>query len=116
MSLADTAAALLARYGEPVVLSYASGGDTDPVTGEQTTPPTVVTVNGNGYTGRYKSSDVDGYAVLATDIRLVLEKVSAVPQVGWDVTVAGVGYQIVHVQRLRQTGADVLYLCQLRAQ
>lgn len=114
MSIADTAARLLAKEGEPVTLSYTTAEVRDPATGEIITPGSTVTVDGNGYPGGYRSMDIDGDVIRQGDIRLTLERVSESPQVGWSCLVDGVSYRVMDVRKVRRAGSDVIYILQLR--
>lgn len=116
MAIAITASRLLAKYGEEVSLSYATGGGVDPATGEVTTPATKVTVGGYGYPSRYEKSEVDGAVIRHDDVRLVLEKVAERPQSGWAATVDGKAYRVMDVRPIRRSASDVIYICQCRSQ
>lgn len=108
-----TARRLLAKFGEPVVLSYVAGGSIDPATGEGT-PGSTVTINGNGYPSRYRADQVDGTQVLGTDTRLILELVDERPAPGWAAQVNGITFRVMDAQPIRKTAQDVIYICQLR--
>jgi hypothetical protein len=116
VSLASTASHLLTKYGEAVRFTYNVGEESDPATGAVLTAGTPTNVDGYGYPGRYSANEVDGTNILAGDIRLVVEKVSTRPQVGWRVTVDSKTYRVQNVTPLRKTAADIAYICQLRAQ
>ena len=114
MTLETSARNVLTRLGESVTFTYSTGESIDPITGE-VTPGTETTVAGFGYPGAYNSNEIDGTLIQQGDIRLTLEKVSAVPQVQWRCTVNSEEYRVENVRRVRQSGADVIYICQLRA-
>ena len=113
MSIADTASRLLEKFGEPVQFSYLSGGAPNAVTGGIDGGVPVV-VEGNGYPSRYRKGEQSGQAVQAGDIRLICEKVSERPQVDWSCLVDGEIYRVMDSQPIRKTGADIIYICQLR--
>lgn len=116
MSLADTASALLAKNGEPVVVSYALATPAyDPITGEPQAPSASVTATANGYPSAYKSKDIDGDTIRANDVRLILELLDQRPAKGDHALVDGVKYRIMNVLTIRKAGSDILYICQLRA-
>lgn len=115
MTITASASRLLKKLGEPVTLAYTSGATVDPVTGD-TTGGTPVTVAAYGYPGRYMANEVDGSIIKSGDIRLTLEKISTRPQQGWDATVDGKTYRIMDVRPVRKSAADVIYICQIRAQ
>lgn len=114
MTVTQTASRLLAKEGEPVVLSYTTAEVRDPATGEIVTPGSTVTVDGNGYPCGYRSMDIDGDVIRQGDIRLTLEKVSERPQVGWSCLVDSVSYRVMDVRKVRRAGSDVIYTLQLR--
>lgn len=116
MSLANTASKLLASNGEAVTITYAPSTPAyDPITGAAQTPSAATTVTGNGYPSGYKKGEIDGEVVKAGDIKLILEKISQRPVVSATATVDSKVYRIQDVQILRKTGADIIYICQLRA-
>ena len=114
MSLAESARNVLTRLGEAITFTYETGEVRDPATGEVVTPATTVEVTGFGYPGGYRNMDIDGDVIRRGDIRLTAEKVSTRPQVGWRCTVDSVEYRVIDVRKVRQSGADVVYICQLR--
>lgn len=114
MTLQTSVSNVLERLGEPVVFSYTTDEVRDPVTGEIITPGSTVEVEGNGYPGRYRQMDIDGEVIQRSDTRLIVEKVSERPQVGWDCTVDGKEYRVMDAQIVRFSDDDVIYICQLR--
>jgi hypothetical protein len=116
MSLAATASKLLAANGEGVTITFPPSTPAfDPVTGAAQTPSAAQTVTGNGYPAGYTASEIDGEAIKAGDIKLILEKVGTRPEVNATATVDGKTYRIMDVQFIRRSGADIIYICQLRA-
>ena len=114
MSITESARNVLTRLGEAITFTYETGEVRDPATGAVITPATTVEVTGFGYPGGYRNMDIDGDVIRRGDIRLTAEKVSTRPQVGWRCTVDGVEYRVMDVRKVRQSGADVVYICQLR--
>ena len=112
--LTKTAAKLLLKYGQSVILKFETGGTVDPATGVVTVPDTEVIVTGNGVASRYKNAEVDGTLIRSGDQRLILEKVSTVPQTGWRAQVSGKEYKIMDVMPVSPGNQDVIYICQLR--
>lgn len=116
MSLATTASKLLASNGEAVTLTFPPSTPAfDPITGAPQTPSASEVVTGNGYPSAYKKSEIDGEVIKAGDIKLILEKVSRRPEVNATATVDSKTYRIQDVQLVRKSGADIIYICQLRA-
>lgn len=113
MSIADTASKLLAKFGEPIQFSYTSGETYDTAIGGNT-GGSVVLVSGNGYPSNYRKGEQAGTAIESGDIRLVAEKVSERPQVDWNCLVDGKTYRVMGAQPIRKSGADIIYICQLR--
>jgi hypothetical protein len=116
MSIAETASKLLARYGEAVAMTMPPSTPAfNPVTGAAQTPSASTTVIGFGYPSAYRKGEIDGVTIKAGDIRLILEKIVSQPAAGYTIAVDGTTYRIQDVQKIRKTGADVIYICQLRA-
>jgi hypothetical protein len=114
MILTQSAAEILDRLGQPVTFAYESDPVRDPVTGAITEPGEAVGITGSGYPDRFTSMQVDGDSVRRTDIRLTAGGLSEQPQVGWTCTTGGVTYKVLDVQTVTKSGADVIYICQLR--
>lgn len=114
MTIVDSARSVLAKLGEAITFTYETGEVRDPATGEVITPATEVNVAGFGYPGSYRSQDIDGDTIRRNDIRLTAEKVSERPQVGWTCTVDSKEYRVMNARKVRFSGGDVVYICQLR--
>lgn len=116
MSIADTASRLLATYGEAVTITTPPTTPAfNPITGAAQTPSGGGTITGFGYPSAYRKSEIDGDVIKAGDIRLLLEKTSDRPAVNYTIVVDSKTYRIQAVQTIRKSGADVIYICQLRA-
>lgn len=113
MTIQKTASKLLKKFGEPFVFKYETGGGFHPDTGAPL-PATTVLLTGSGYPGRYETNEIDGTNIRSTDIRLTVEKISTRPLVGWTVTVDSQAYRVMDVRNVRLSGADVIYICQIR--
>ena len=111
----NTAAKLLARKGEPVTFSYVEGGAYDPLTGGTTggAPADPITVN--AYPAQYNKNEIDGTAIKSGDIRLICEYFEPRPAVGFSVLVDGSQYRVMNVRPVRESGSDIIYICQIRA-
>ena len=114
MSIADTATSLLTKFGEAVALTYETDEVRSPATGQITTPATENEVPGFGYPSRYRNAEVDGTVIKRSDTRLILNKVDEAPEQGWRAQVQGKTFRIMDVQPITKSGADVIYICQLR--
>jgi hypothetical protein len=114
MSIADTATTLLTKFGEAVTLTYETNEVRNPATGEITTPATENEASGFGYPSRYQNAEVDGTVVQRSDTRLILNKVTQKPEQGWRAQVQGKTFRVMDVQPITKSGADVIYICQLR--
>ena len=114
MSIADTGTKLLAEFGEAVSLTYETDEVRNPATGEVTTPASENVVPGFGYPSRFQNAEVDGTVIKRSDTRLVLNKVSRRPEQGWRAAVQGKTFRVMDVQPITKSGADVVYICQLR--
>lgn len=116
MSLAATASRLLAANGEAVTITFPPSTPAfNPVTGAAQTPTASQTITGSGYPAGYEGSEIDGETIKAGDVKLILEKVSTRPEAGATATVDSKTYRIQNVQFIRRSGADIIYICQLRA-
>ena len=114
MSIVDTATTLLAKFGEAVSLTYETDEVRNPATGEVTTPASESVVSGFGYPSRYQNAEVDGTVIKRSDTRLILNKVDEEPAQGWRAQVQGKAFRVMDVQPITKSGADVIYICQLR--
>ena len=114
MSIADTGAKLLAEFGEAVSLTYETDEVRNPATGEIITPATESVVSGFGYPSRFQNAEVDGTVIKRSDTRLILNKVDEEPAQGWRAQVQGKTFRVMDVQPITKSGADVIYICQLR--
>ena len=114
MSIANTGTKLLAEFGEAVSLTYETDEVRNPATGEVTTPASENVVSGFGYPSRFQNAEVDGTAIKRSDTRLILNKVDEAPEQGWRAQVQGKPFRVRDVQPITKSGADVIYICQLR--
>lgn len=114
-NLALTASKLLAAKGEPVTITFLGNNATNPITGASATPTADTVYTGNGYPSKYMKKDVDGANIQAGDVRLILELIDERPSVGCLATIDATTYRIMDVNPIRLTGADIIYICQLRA-
>ena len=114
MSITDTATKLLAEFGEAVSMTYETDEVRDPATGEIITPASENVVPGFGYPSRFQNAEVDGTVVQRSDTRLILNKVDEEPAQGWRAQVQGKTFRVMDVQPITKSGADVVYICQLR--
>ena len=114
MSIVDTATTLLAKFGEAVSLTYETDEVRNPATGEVTTPASENVVPGFGYPSRFQNAEVDGTVIKRSDTRLILNKVDEEPAQGWRAHVQGKAFRVMDVQPITKSGADVVYICQLR--
>jgi len=114
MSIADTGTKLLAEFGEAVSLTYETDEVRNPATGEIITSATESVVSGFGYPSRFQNAEVDGTVIKRSDTRLILNKVDEEPAQGWRAQVQGKTFRVMDVQPITKSGADVVYICQLR--
>ena len=114
MSIADTGTKLLAEFGEAVSLTYETDEVRNPATGEIITPASENVVPGFGYPSRFQNAEIDGTVVQRSDTRLILNKVDEAPEQGWRAQVQGKTFRVMDVQPITKSGADVIYICQLR--
>ena len=114
MSIVDLGTKLLAEFGEAVSLTYETDEVRNPATGEITTPASENVVSGFGYPSRFQNAEVDGTAIKRSDTRLILNKVDEAPEQGWRAQVQGKTFRVMDVQPITKSGADVIYICQLR--
>lgn len=112
---AQTAANLLAKYGEPVTVTFTNWAQYSPITGASSGSSTTSTVTAVGYPSKYHTKDLDGVVIQAGDIRLILELITPVPVIGCLALVNGTTYRIMDVQSIRLSGENVIFICQIRA-
>lgn len=105
----------ITEAGQPVTLHIPSvdGGYVPGVGVVEGTPARDVT--GTGALFGYKQQHIDGTNILHGDQRLLLApQIEVAPVAGHTMTVGGVGYNVVRVERVAPAGIPVLYKVQLR--
>lgn len=112
-SLAGTASKLLASYGQQLTFTRTTLGDYSPATSTATTSS--LTYKGYGAVLGYKTAEIDGTAILSSDLKIMLEKTKQVPQTNDRVAVGGASYVLVGVKSTSPAGVPVVYECQARA-
>jgi hypothetical protein len=112
---AQTAARLLAKYGEEVTITFTDWAEYDPITGAASGSSTETTVNAVAYPSNYQTKEIDGTVIQAGDIRLILELIENIPVVGCLVLVDNKTYRIMHVKPIRLAGDNIIFICQIRA-
>lgn len=113
--MTDTALKLLEANGERVTITFSSGYDYDPVTGDTVSGASESSISTYGYPADYKAHEVDGKDILASDTRLLLPPTSRPPVVGCVVEVAGRTHRVMDVKSVRKKGSVQLYVCQVRS-
>lgn len=112
--LAATSAALLARFGQAVVLRRAAAGTYDPATGGVTaSAPTDVTRKGAPFDFNAGIKEVKGALIQAGDKQLLLEP-GVVPTTADKIVFGGAAWEILSVEELSPGGTVVLYTLHLR--
>jgi len=112
---AETAARLLAKYGEPVSVTFTDWAEYNPITGAADGTTTQTTVTASGYPSAYKTTEIDGTVIEAGDVRLILELIAPTPVMGCLVDLSGTAYRIMDVAQVRLSGANIIFICQIRA-
>jgi hypothetical protein len=111
---AADAAAMLAEFGEAVVIAFPGSPSFDPVTGAPVSGSAGAQYTAKGYPGQYGANEVDDSLIKAGDIRLILERIAQRPEASCTALVDGVTYRVMAVRPVRKAGQDVIYICQLR--
>lgn len=113
--IAADALAALEEAGQPVVVHKPGiGGGYVPGVGVVPAEP-AQDIAGTGAVFGYMASHVDGTTILQGDQYMLLApQIAQAPQVCWTITVSGVTYNIVSVERVAPAGVVVLYKLQLR--
>lgn len=111
--LTATALRLLTKYGEAVSLSKTVEGSYNTANGT-VGAGTTTTYTGYGAPTSYDKTEVDGEIIKATDIRLILNKTSTVPEQGDTCVLNGTTYRVLDVKHTRASGVDIVYILQLR--
>ena len=112
-NLAATAARLLATYGQVFEFTRYAPGSYDPSTGTDGAGATT-TYSGNAAVFDYKSREIDGTNILQSDIRLLAERLTTVPERGDTVSIGGINYRVMRASPLAPGGVAVTYNLQLR--
>ncbi len=113
-ALQTKATNLLKNNGQEITFTYTSGEDIDPATGVVSDAGSITTVTGYGAATRYRNIEIDGDAILASDLRLICNSVSSEPQVGWNVSVNSDSFRVMEVESVNPAGTNVIYICQIR--
>lgn len=111
---AADAAAMLAEFGEAVVVAFPGSPSFDPVTGAPVSGAAGAQYTAKGYPGQYGANEVDDSVIKSGDIRLILERIAQRPEAGCTALVDSVTYRVMAVRPVRKAGQDVIYICQLR--
>lgn len=111
---ASTAKRLISRFGQDVTLHVLSGGSGDPWNPQG---PIETTYTLKAAVMDYKSMEVDGTLILATDKKVIVstEGVVEKPSPSHSLTIGGVSHAIVNVAELNPGGAVVYYTLQVRS-
>ena len=112
---AQTAARLLAKYGEPLTVTFTDWAEYDPITGADVGSSTTSTIVAVGYPSAYHTKEIDGSVIQAGDLRLILELIAPVPVIGCLVEIDGTTYRIMDIKSVRLSGENVIFICQIRA-
>lgn len=112
-AFADSIGALIAKLGEPVVLSYSTDDEYDPDTGQKTAGE-IIELPASGAPSNYNSAEIDGTTVRNGDIKLTLEQTSVTPEVGWLCMLDLKTYRVESVKNVRKSAESVVYILQLR--
>lgn len=113
-ALQTTATRLLTDNGQSITLNYESAEVIDPATGVVTTPATNNSISGYGLATNYDITEIDGNAIEASDIRLLLSNISTRPETGWTATVDSKVHRVMDVRQIKPAGTNVIYILQLR--
>lgn len=111
-SMADTALALLERFGSTITLTRTTGSSTNPITGVET-PGSDASVTTTGLLKPYPDRMVDGNRILASDRQLVLSNEQE-PLPSDKPVVGGENWSIVDITTVSPAGTVVVYFCQVR--
>lgn len=129
--LAVTAARLLKKFGEPILISSTLGNDEfDPITGDPLPATAPTTILANAYLGRFTNDELADSSILTTDAKAIVEVKGILPEVGWFVEPSpgvsdwyeyftkAVGSniaRIMNVRQVRRSGKNIIFILQLRA-
>ena len=115
MSLADTARRLIGDKGELVVFKAPDDVPSfDPITGDAQAGSAGTSFDAYGVPTRYRLAEVDGERILSSDTRLIVGVNSFLPARGWGCSLEGRAHRVMDVQKVRQSGENVLLIAQLR--
>ncbi len=113
-ALQTKAEKLLEDNGQSITFSYTSGAVIDPATGVVSDSGSTETVSGFGIATNFQKAEIDGEAVLASDIRLIANNVAEEPEPDWTVVVNSKTFRVMSVQQINPAGTNIIYICQLR--
>lgn len=108
--MAAVASELLQEFGQLIELTQY--GNEVYLDGENTLTETRYRAWGAAFA--YAIDEVDGERILNGDMRVLLERSQAVPEVGDTVAVNGHDWRVVSVEAVSPAGFDVIYKLQVR--
>jgi len=112
-SLSKVASKIIKKFGVECTFTRYTKDAFDPATGLQTITET--TFEGYGVKDKFKKNEVNGEAVLFSDIKLILEKTDTVPVIGDECAINGsVSYRVMDVTPIDPAHEDIIYEVQLR--
>ena len=110
--MAATASAMLDEFGQGVVFNYEAGAVYDPVLMTET-PGTVQQISAKAYPSKFGQMEVND-TILSSDIKLVCEKTTTKPVIGWTCTLNSADYRVMNIDSIGLAGDEVIYYVQLR--
>ena len=110
--LAQTAKTMLATYGQELTFTRRDSGTYTPATGVMAYTET--TFKGSGAVTSYRSYEIDGTRILATDKKISCEALDTTPIMGDVVTANATDYRVLNVEIKAPAGVDIAYILQAR--
>jgi hypothetical protein len=111
-NLATTAGRLLASYGKALTFTRTEAGAYDPATG--TAAETATTYTLNAVVQTFKTMEIDGQRILATDRRVLTDVGTTTPAVGDTVEIEGKAGRVQEVMPLSPAGTPLTYALLVR--
>lgn len=111
--MAAVALELLTEFGEVVSFTREVKGAYDPDT---LSIPTLSTITFSGYSVpvNYGAGEIDREIIQQSDIKLYVNAMSTIPEIGDTVLLNSVSYRVLNVIKYRVSGSTVLYELQVR--
>ena len=111
-TLAKVSAKVIKQFGTTVTFTHKVQASFDPGTGTQVNNDTVYTAN--AVKAAYEKEEIDGTTILASDIKLILERTATMPETGDTCVIGTKTYRVMPVRPIDPADYVIINEVQLR--